>query len=316
VTLESEFVLESDLRVIEESGTLLYPSASTVGRIQDKLLQKRALKSAGTPIAPFADIPDHGAARAFGEAHGFPFVLKSRRGGYDGYGNQTVHSEGEIPEAWEQIVSGELRSELYAEAFVPFIKELAVMVVRGRDGEMKFYPVVETVQRDHICHIVTAPADIPEEVAARATAMAADAIDAIEGVGVFGVELFLKEDGEVLVNEIAPRPHNSGHYTIEGCVTSQFENHIRAVIGWPLGATDVLAPAVAMVNIQGDSHASGVIANYGEVLADPGVHLHLYGKLESRPGRKMGHVTVLAETVEVARNRAERAAAVVRFEAG
>lgn len=316
VTLESEFVIESDLRVVEQSGTLLYPSSTSVGRIQDKLLQKRTLQDAGTPVAPFADVPDHTAARAFGREHGYPFVLKSRRGGYDGYGNGTVRSDGEIPEIWKQITSSELRNELYAEAFVPFAKELALMVVRGRDGEMRFYPVVETVQRDHICHVVTAPADVPGKVAARVTAMAAGAVEAIDGVGVFGVELFLKKDGDVLVNELAPRPHNSGHYTIEGCVTSQFENHIRSVMGWPLGATDLRAPGVAMVNILGDSHASGVIANYGEVLADPEVHLHLYGKGESRPGRKMGHVTVLAQTVEEARTRAERASALVRFAAG
>ncbi len=316
VTLESEFVLESDLQVVEESGVRLYPSSSSVAKIQDKLLQKRTLQDAGTPVAPFADIPDDAAATAFGEEMGYPFVMKSRRGGYDGYGNGTVRSSQEIVPIREEITRGELRNELYAEAFVPFTKELAIMVVRGRSGEMKFYPVVETVQRNHICHVVTAPADIPQDVATRATAMAATAIEAIDGVGVFGVELFLKDDGDLLVNELAPRPHNSGHYTIEGCVTSQFENHIRAVMGWPLGSTDLLAPGVAMVNILGETHATGVIANYDEVLADPGLHLHLYGKTECRPGRKMGHVTVLADTVEEARSRAERGAGLVRFAEG
>lgn len=313
VTLESEFVMESDLKVVEEQGTRLYPSSGSVGKIQDKLLQKVTLEKGGIPVAPFADIPDHAAALAFAEHHDYPFLLKSRRGGYDGYGNGTIRSSEEIAPTWERITRGELRNELYAERFVPFVRELAVMVVRGRSGELAFYPVVETIQKNHICHVVTAPADVSGDIAARAAEMAGRAIEAIEGVGIFGVELFLLEDGTVLVNELAPRPHNSGHYTIEGCVTSQFENHIRAVMGWPLGATDLRAPGVAMVNILGEERTGGVIANYPAVLADPAVHLHLYGKLESRPGRKMGHITVLGDSAAEARRKAEAAAAVVRF---
>lgn len=312
VTLESEFINEADLAVAEETGRL-YPSSASVGRIQDKLTQKETMQSAGIPVGPFAGVANVEEARRFAREHGYPFVLKSRRGGYDGYGNATIRSEQEIAEGWEKITQGELRNELYAEAFVSFTSELALIVVRGRDAQMVTYPVVETIQRDHICHVVNAPAPVSESVATRATEMGRSAIEAIEGVGVFGVELFVTEDESVLLNELAPRPHNSGHYTIEGCRTSQFENHIRAVMGWSLGATDLRAPAVTMVNILGAEHASGVVGTYPKILEVPSVHLHIYGKSECRPGRKMGHVTVLGETPEEARSGAERGAERVRF---
>ena len=313
VTLESEFINESDLAVIEDAGSLLYPSSRSVGRIQDKLMQKRTLQEAGIPVAPFRGVSDGEDAKAFGEEFGYPFVLKSRRGGYDGYGNATIRSVGEIEAGWEKITGGELRNELYCEAFVPFTKELALMVTRGRNGEIARYPVVETVQKNHICHTVTAPARVSDEVVRLACDYAVGAIEAIEGVGVFGVELFVTADDRVLVNELAPRPHNSGHYTIEGCVTSQFENHIRAVMGWPLGRTDLRAPGVAMVNILGRGEESGAVADYAEVLRRPGLHLHIYGKRTSRKGRKMGHITVLADSPEEAERRAREGEEALTF---
>ena len=313
VTLESEFINEADLAVVEETGTLLFPSSRSVGKIQDKLLQKDTLRDAGIPVAPYRGVATHEEAAAFGEEQGYPFVLKSRRGGYDGYGNATIRSREDIAVGWEKITQGELRNELYAEAFVPFTKELALMVVRSRAGEMVLYPVVETIQQNHICHLVIAPAEVDPVAAESAAEMGAAAVEAIEGVGIFGVELFLREDGEVLVNELAPRPHNSGHYTIEGCRTSQFENHVRAVMGWPLGSPELLAPAVVMANVLGERHASGVIANYDEVLSDPAMHLHIYGKAECRPGRKMGHVTVLGQSRSDALQQAREGAETISF---
>lgn len=317
VTLESEFVNEGDLAQIEAGGYRLYPTSGSVGKIQDKLVQKRTLQEAGIPVADFAGLEDAAAAERFGSEYGYPFVMKSRRGGYDGYGNATIRERGKIEEGWKRITQGELRNELYGERFVPFEKELAVMVTRGRNGETAVYPVVETVQKDHICHTVTAPARIEGRVALKALECATAAIETIEGVGVFGVELFLTSSGEILVNELAPRPHNSGHYTIEGCVTSQFENHIRAVMGWPLGSTALRANGVAMINILGRSEALGGVANYSEVLSDPDAHLHIYGKAKSRPGRKMGHITVLASSVEEAGRKGMEAEEKLRFaEAG
>ncbi|MGE3802274.1 MAG: 5-(carboxyamino)imidazole ribonucleotide synthase [Candidatus Kapaibacterium sp.] len=305
VTLESEFINEGDLAVVEEAGAVLYPSSQSVGKIQDKLTQKETVEGAGIPVAPFRAVATTDEAVLFGEEFGYPFVLKSRRGGYDGYGNATIRSREDIVSGWEKITGGALRNELYCEAFVHFTKELALMVTRGVSGEVALYPVVETVQKNHICHTVTAPARVSEEVAAKARNYAQRAIEAIDGVGIFGVELFVTADEQVLINELAPRPHNSGHYTIEGCVVSQFENHIRAVMGWPLGDTSLRAPGVAMVNILGREEGSGAVENYREVLSHPGLHLHIYGKQSSRKGRKMGHITALAESPEEAVRMAE-----------
>lgn len=313
VTLESEFINEKDLAVIEENGGLLYPGSASVGKIQDKLIQKRTLEAAAIPVATFRGVDSPDDAAGFGEEFGYPFVLKSRRGGYDGYGNATVRRAEDIAPGWEKITAGALRNDLYCEAFVPFTKELAVMVTRGREGDVAVYPVVETVQQNHICHVVTAPARIRGDVALKALEYAQNAVECIEGVGVFGVELFLTEADEILVNELAPRPHNSGHYTIEGNVTSQFENHIRAVMGWSLGSTSLRVPGVAMVNILGREECSGAVANYNEVLSDPNAHLHIYGKEQSRRGRKMGHLTVLAGSVEQAEEQAKEAEAKLQF---
>jgi 5-(carboxyamino)imidazole ribonucleotide synthase len=312
VTLESEFINEEHLVWIEHAGLALYPGASSVALIQDKLVQKRTLLDAGVPVAPFEGVADPAAAERFGERYGYPFVLKSRRGGYDGYGNATIRSHEEIEAGWEKITKGDTSQELYCEAFVRFTKELAVMIARGRAGDLALYPVVETVQQNHICHYVTAPAAIDDAAREAVIDYGRRSVEAIGGVGIFGIELFLAEDGSVLVNEMAPRPHNSGHYTIEGCVTSQFENHIRAVMGWPLGSTALRAPA-AMANILGDHSGTGSVADYPAALANPSAHLHIYGKAESRKGRKMGHVTVLAGSVEEALAQAIEAERGVRF---
>ncbi len=312
-TLESEFIDESHLAAIERAGLLLFPRSSSVAMIQDKLLQKRTMEGAGIPVAAFRGVDDTAQAVAFGGEYGYPFVLKSRRDGYDGYGNATIRTPEDVAAGWEKVTRGDTSRQIYCEAFVPFVKELAVMVTRGRNGEVAIYPVVETVQENHICRVVSAPASVDEGAIGLAVEYARRAVEAIDGVGIFGVELFLTGDGEILVNEMAPRPHNSGHYTIEGCVTSQYENHIRAVMGWPLGSTELRAPGVAMVNILGRHDGSGAVANYHEVLADPTVHLHLYGKAESRRGRKMGHVTALADSVEEAIRRASEAERRVRF---
>jgi len=313
VTLESEFINETHLARIESAGHILYPRSSSVARIQDKLVQKLTLLDAGVPIAPFEGVANPDEARSFGERHGYPFVLKARRDSYDGYGNATIRSAGDIEAGWEKITRGDARREVYCEAFVDFTKELAVMVARGRDGRTVIYPVAETVQQDHICHFVMVPATVDERSARAAVDYARRGVEAIDGVGIFGVELFITADGKVLLNEMAPRPHNSGHYTIEGSVTSQFENHIRAVMGWPLGSADLRAPGVAMANILGRESGIGAVADYPAVLAHPAAHLHIYGKEESRKGRKMGHVTALAGTVEEALHIAEEAERSVQF---
>jgi 5-(carboxyamino)imidazole ribonucleotide synthase len=306
ITLENEFVDAAPLFELEAAGVPVYPKAATLATIQDKLKQKECYSAAGLAVPLFCGVDSPEDTRKAAEAFGYPVVLKARYGGYDGYGNATIRSSDDIPAAWEKLNRRETRG-LMVEGFVPFVKELAVMVLRGRDGEIRTYPVVETVQQNHICHIVRAPAQIAPDVGQAAATLAARAVELLDGVGIFGVELFLLADQTVLLNEIAPRPHNSGHYTIEACVTSQFENHLRAVCGLPLGSVEMRTPAAVMVNLLGRRSGSAAIEGVREAMKVEGAHLHLYGKRESRIGRKMGHVTVLAETVERAEQLARRA---------
>jgi 5-(carboxyamino)imidazole ribonucleotide synthase len=238
-------------------------------------------------------------------------VLKKRRNGYDGKGNHTLRSAGDIDVAWPQL--GGDANALFVEQFCPFTMELAIMLTRSRMGEIAAYPVVETVQRNHICHIVKAPAPIAADMATRAAAIARKAVEAVGVVGTMGVELFLTANGEILVNELAPRVHNSGHYTIEACVCSQFENHIRAVMGWPLGSTAMLAPAAVMINLLGAARGVGTPHGLSAALAIPGAHPHIYGKALSVPGRKMGHLTALGNSLDEALATAQRAASLIHF---
>jgi 5-(carboxyamino)imidazole ribonucleotide synthase len=306
VTLENEFVEVAALELLEARGVPVFPSARTLAAVQDKLIQKHTMQAAGIPVPRFAEVTTPEEIERAGAEWGWPLVLKARRNSYDGYGNATLHGPSKVDPAFERL--GWPSRALYVEAWVPFVRELAVMVARGRDGEMRVYPVVETVQRNHICHLVRAPAPTAPAVATQAAEIARSAVAAIDGVGVFGVELFETPDGGVLYNEVAPRPHNSGHYTIEGCVTSQFENHLRAVLGLPLGDVAMVAPAAVMVNLLGSREGPAHTAGLTAALAIPGAHLHIYGKLASRLGRKMGHVTALGMTLEEAEARAHTAA--------
>lgn len=308
VTLENEFVDAAILARLEARGLPVYPTAATVGLVQDKLTQKERVAAAGLAVPDFRGVASPGEVLTAGAALGWPLVLKARRNGYDGYGNATVRGPDEVAAAWQRLAGG---SALLVEAWVPFRRELAVMVARGRDGATLAYPVVETVQQNHICHLVRAPAPLSADEAAAATALAVRAVEAVGGVGIFGVELFELPDSRVLFNELAPRPHNSGHYTIEGCTSSQFENHLRAVLGWPLGLADLRAPAAVMVNLLGRRSGPVTPAALTAALAVPGAHLHLYGKREARVGRKMGHVTALGATVAAAEATARRAAELV-----
>jgi 5-(carboxyamino)imidazole ribonucleotide synthase len=302
VTLENEFVDAAVLRALERRGCTVLPSPECVASVQDKLLQKRALAQAELPVAHFTDDLD-----AAEKELGWPLMLKARRDGYDGRGNVLVRSRQELLEAAERLGRG-----VYAEQYVTFERELAVIVVRGLDDQIVTYPVVETRQdpRLHICRSVLTPAAAPTEVAEQAASVARAAITAVGGVGTFGVELFLLKDGGVLINELAPRPHNSGHYTIEACLTSQFSNHVRAVLGLPLGSPEMRQPAAAMVNILGSEH-SGRVDLAAALKKVPGAYVHLYGK-EPRPGRKLGHVTALGAAVQEALRKANQAADAIK----
>ena len=307
VTLENEFVDAGALAAVEAAGTPVRPAASSLAVVQDKALQKELMRDAGLPLPPFLIIRDPGEIAAAGRDLGWPLMLKSRRLGYDGYGNATCRTPDEAAAALQRLDRGD---GVLAEAFIDFERELAVMIARTPGGAELAYPVVETVQANHVCHEVVAPAPIAPALLRQAERTARSAAEAAGGLGVTGVEMFLLARGEVLVNELAPRPHNSGHYTIEACETSQFENHLRGVLDLALGEVGMRAPAAAMVNLLGTrtGPADPAIA---EALAVAGAHLHLYDKAEVRPGRKMGHVTALGPDPETALATARRAAEAV-----
>jgi len=294
ITLENEFIEPEILEYIEERK-IVYPSSKTMRLVRDKYIQKTTFVNAGLEVADFQEINSIDEGIKFGNKYGFPFVLKAREFSYDGYGNAKIDSPEGLKNAWSRFNSNGISRSLYAEKFIPFKKELAVMVVRKANGNYAIYPCVETIQKNHICHKVIAPANISDNIGERAKSIALKCIEAINGVGVFGVELFLTEDDNLLVNEIAPRPHNSGHYTIEGSYTSQFENCIRAVLDLPLGSTEMIRPVAVMINILGERTGSGVPTNVINLLSNKKAKLHLYGKKSSRVGRKMGHVTVIGD---------------------
>jgi 5-(carboxyamino)imidazole ribonucleotide synthase len=304
-TLENEFVDLEALGYLAHHGVMVRPSIHTFAVILDKLRQRERMAAAGLGTTPFADVTTQAEVRDFARRHGWPVVLKTRSQGYDGRGVAIARDPAELPRAWERLGGGV--RPLMAEGFVDFERELAVMVLRNAHGAVLAYPVVDTVQEDYVCRLVRAPADVAPEVAERAAAVAVRAIEAIEGIGVHGVELFLGRDGGVSVNEIAPRPHNSGHYTIDACTTSQFENHLRAVLGLPFGPVSMTAPAAVMVNLLATRYGTSEGLEAGAARRGD-AWVHLYGKRELRPGRKMGHVTAVGATVAEAERRAEEAA--------
>lgn len=296
LTLENEFIDSKVLRKAQEqSGTKIFPSPSSFAKIENKLIEKRTFEDAGIPVTPYKLVKTVTDLKAFGQNYGWPYVLKSSKGGYDGYGNETVSSIEEAKKAYDNL-GGHDEHDIVAEAFVDFTHELAVQVARNETGHV-VYPCCETVQENHICVGVKSPAPVSQSIQHEAQQMALKATKAIDGKGIFAYEFFLTKNGDLLLNESAPRPHNSGHYTIEGCITSQFENHVRAVMGLPLGSTKLRAPAVAMVNLLGTDERKAQVDNALEALRTGDGHLHVYGKLNSRMGRKMAHYTLLGETV-------------------
>jgi 5-(carboxyamino)imidazole ribonucleotide synthase len=306
ITYEFEHISTEALKELETEGYLIYPSVHSLEIIQNKYNQKLRLKECGIPIGEFVKIDSLEDIKKIGKEFGYPLMLKSALGAYDGKGNSLIKEEKDAEESYKELGGGKL--PLYAEKFVPFIKEMSVLCTRGINGELAVYPVADNIHKDSILFETSVPANITLEEQEKALKIAQNVCEAFDGVGMFCVEMFLTKEGEVLVNEVAPRPHNSGHYTIEACVTSQFENHIRAVMGLPLGATTLLRPVV-MRNVLGEEGHDGEAKVIGanEALAIPEVHLHFYGKSMTKPKRKMGHITATGETLEKARQSAHRA---------
>ncbi|OSX60772.1 hypothetical protein POSPLADRAFT_1146389 [Postia placenta MAD-698-R-SB12] len=303
LTVEIEHVDVNVLDEVQDSLPLgVHPSPSTIKVIQDKFAQKHHLAAHGCPLGEFVsvDATSESIISAIKKL-GLPLMLKSRTLAYDGRGNFVIRDANQI----EDAIGALGNRPLYAEKWVPFVKEIAVMVVRSTTGEVRSYPAVETVHKENICHLVFAPFRSRDPtIADRARAVAEAAVKALHGAGVFGVEMFLLADGSVYVNEIAPRPHNSGHYTIEACETSQYENHLRAILSLPLGSTALKVPCAVMLNLIGASSDMEEITSVAQrALAVPGASVHLYGKSECRKGRKMGHITIVADSDAALRTR-------------
>ena len=297
-TFEIEHIDVAILKELQEQGHIIHPSPQTLEIIQDKAKQKEFLQKNNIPTAPWRYVKKNLKDEALD--FGLPAVQKACRGGYDGRGVFVIHNERDFENA--------LKAESFLEEFIEVEKELAVIAARDVRGDIRCFPVTEMTfdPEANICDMCIAPARIGKDVEQEALKIAGKCLECLEGVGVFGIEMFLAKDGRVLVNEIAPRPHNSGHFTIEACVTSQFEQHLRAVSGLPLGSSDLLTPAV-MVNLLGSEGFEGEPYYIGvdEILSIPGASLHIYGKKSTKPFRKMGHVTVIDNSVEAALQKAK-----------
>jgi 5-(carboxyamino)imidazole ribonucleotide synthase len=304
VTFDHELTDPAHLAALEAQGCVVRPAPRAKRFAQDKVHQRRELAALGLPVPAFASVGTVAEVTAFADANRWPVVLKAPRGGYDGRG---VFVVADAVAAGEVLGRAGGAPPLLAEELVPLDRELALLVARRLGGEAVVYPPAETVQLDGVLRESIAPAAIDADLAEEARALALRIAEAIDLVGVLAVELFVA-GGSLLVNELACRPHNSGHWTIEGASTSQFANHLRAVLDWPLGATTALAPAAVTVNVLGRTDGFDPADGIADALAVRGANVHLYGKTP-RPGRKLGHVTVLGPDVAETRDRARRAAA-------
>ncbi|MBD0267619.1 MAG: 5-(carboxyamino)imidazole ribonucleotide synthase [Cyanobacteria bacterium Co-bin8] len=298
ITFENEFVDLPALQALAAQGTVFYPQLDVLALVLDKFDQRSYFDRIGLPNPRFvsldseADLPD---LATFAAAIGFPLVLKTRRLGYDGYGTFILKTLDELQATWQRLDY----PPVLIEEFVPFTHELAVMVARSEAGEVAIYPTVETQQVNQVCRHVFAPAAVSPDVEAQVQRIARTLVDQLQAVGIIGIEFFLTPEGKVLINEIAPRTHNSGHYTLDACATSQFEQQLRAVSGLPLGPVSLTCPQAVMVNLLGFESASSDYADQRKALSHlPHSHVYWYGKTQSRSGRKLGHVTVCLEPGE------------------
>ncbi len=301
ITFENEFVDLDALEQLVQRGVCFRPAIASLRPLLDKYDQRCYLQSLGLPVPRFIALEPESPPEALSQL-GFPVVLKTRRHGYDGQGTFVLKSLAALTDLWERLG----RASVLLEEFVPFERELAAIACRSVSGDIAVYPIVETQQEDQVCRRVIAPAPIAAAVAQDAQAIARTLLTGLNAVGVYGIELFLTTDGRLLVNEVAPRTHNSGHFSLDACATSQFEQHLRAVGDRPLGSPALRSDGAVMINLLGYESSTSDYSSVRQRLAEiPQAHVHWYGKTESRPGRKLGHVTVLIDAPpEEVRSRA------------
>jgi len=291
ITFEIELANATALNNLEESGFVVHPSPKTLSIIQNKYRQKKFLRENMITVPDFELVSSKEQLMDYCSNSGFPVLLKACEDSYDGRGNYLIRSEIEIGKALAYF-SGR---QIMVEKFVNFKKEISIMVARNSSGTISYFPIAENIHEDHILKTSIIPARISKETERKAIDLAIMTMKSLKGSGIFGIEMFVDEEDNVLINEIAPRPHNSGHYSIEACSISQFEQHIRAILNYPLLQPILLSNAV-MINILGPNNYTGPyeITGIDELFGIPGVKIHIYGKLETKPHRKLGHVTIVS----------------------
>ena len=311
ITYEFEHIDVEVLKELEAEDYKIYPTGRSLEIIQNKYHQKNVLKQDQIAIPDFKKVSNPNDIKEAADDFGYPLMLKSCTGGYDGKGNALIDNKSEVESAFQELGSG--KTPLMVERYIPFKKEISIIAARGLNGKMKVYPVGENEHQNNILYETKVPAEISEELKKEAEELAREVLKVFEGIGIFCVEMFVTEEDELLVNEIAPRPHNSGHYTIEGCVTSQYEQHVRAITGLPLGDSSLVRPSV-MRNILGSGkEGKAQIIGLEPALAIEGVKVHIYQKTIARPGRKMGHLTVTADSLKLAVERALEASQLIEI---
>lgn len=304
VTVEIEHLDTKALaKAARWTKTKVRPTAKTVELIQDKYSQKLFFQKHGVPLGPFKKISTKDDARMLLKEYGTPIMLKTRFGAYNGLGNFLVKNPSDLEAGWDKLG----KANLYVEQIIPFAKELATMAARDTKGNIVLHPIVETIHDRNICHETLAPANINRAANVTAKKLAKQVLNALKDVGIFGIEMFLTRDGKVLLNEVAPRVHNSGHYTLDGCLVSQFEQHIRAITGLPLGETKLIVPAAVMINILGERNGPTRVSGLEKALEIQETAVHIYGKSPTKVDRKMGHITATGKTLSQARKRARLA---------
>jgi 5-(carboxyamino)imidazole ribonucleotide synthase len=304
LTYEIELANSVALKTLELRRYPVRPAPETLHIVQNKFRQKSFLRQHKIDVADFEAVRSEDHLYQLCENFGFPVMLKACENSYDGRGNFLITSREQVREAFNYFS----KNELMVEKFVPFTKEISIMVARNPSGEVASFPVAENIHKNGILDTSIVPAGINPKVELKAKRMSEMTMEVLKGAGIFGIEMFVTKKEDVLINEIAPRPHNSGHYSNEACSVSQFEQHLRAVLDLPLSKPELLCPAV-MVNILGNERFSGPYAVKGlrRLLSVPGVKLYVYGKKTSSPGRKLGHITATGRTVEEALMRAAKA---------
>ena len=312
ITYEWENINKTALENLEKKGHLIYHPISTLESIQDKYTQNCNLKANDIPVPRFKQVTSTDEIRETGkkENFGYPLMLKTTTGGYDGKGTALIKTEADIESAFKQLGSG--IKGMMVEEFVDFDIEISVIACINTKGEKVIYPIAENTHENSILDTTIVPARISKATTEKAMNIGNKVMSAFNFIGTFCIEMFVTIQGDVFVNEIAPRPHNSGHYTIEGCFANQFENHIRAIVGLPLGDVSLKCPTV-MINLLGQNDGNAKLLGLDEAYKDKNTHVHVYGKDKSKPERKMGHFTVVGDTIEDTLQRANKLKKILRF---